>query len=661
MYRYLWRYMRRNKKKLIYTFAISMIALIALICLFPKNFAKFLYNGNVNGVARVPAHSAIRITKVLYLNGYNGNTSETEIIDFHATTMESKIVLGNTTNSNMTYRVTLKNYDLATTTYTGFTLTNDNEDIEVIVSGITNGEQILAGATKEFNVQFKYKDNLASITNDTSNNTIVFNFNNSAYSYEEPQEEFVGNSYLNTQIQLFSYDNAQKDFEVSFVLESLPTNQNTLATMFSNINEQGEPYQGISVRWDNGNIRLIANVDANHKKEETINLQVGNKMVIRRVNGILSYSVDGGQHFTNYADFTGFTNYFYYPATFGAGLDNTWNPYRYFTGTLSHMSVKIVEPSRYTVQYVAVSGTGTMANQVFNVNLADNLNPNTFTRDGYIFDGWNTVWNGTGTSYADQALVRGLGIENQTVMLFAQWKEAPHYTVKFDPNGGEGSMNDQDFVIGTAKTLTPSTYTKTGLQFMNWNTKADGTGTTYRDEESVLNLTDEEDGVVTLYALYGQEKIENLNDVVLNGNTSLNSQHYLFDSDHIHRNFELNFEIVSVGNNDNLSTLVNSMEENYPYPGFTFRINNGQFELTGNFGGVSITKTYSLDTKKVVIRNVSDTLYFSTDGINFENLGDISGITQNNIPLVLGSSMNNSNQPFRYFTGTVRNMTMYLY
>ena len=61
-------------------------------------------------------------------------------------------------------------------------------------------------------------------------------------------------------------------------------------------------------------------------------------------------------------------------------------------------------------------------------------------------------------------------------------------------------MSNQTFTYGTAQNLTSSTFTKTGYAFKGWNTKADGTGTSYSNGQSVSNLTTTNGGTVTLYA-----------------------------------------------------------------------------------------------------------------------------------------------------------------
>lgn len=75
------------------------------------------------------------------------------------------------------------------------------------------------------------------------------------------------------------------------------------------------------------------------------------------------------------------------------------------------------------------------------------------------------------------------------------------YTVVYDGNGEtSGSMSNSTFTYGTTYTLKANTYTKTGYEFVGWNTEPDGTGTDYYDEERVSNLTSVNGGVVTLYA-----------------------------------------------------------------------------------------------------------------------------------------------------------------
>ena len=154
----------------------------------------------------------------------------------------------------------------------------------------------------------------------------------------------------------------------------------------------------------------------------------------------------------------------------------------------------------YSVKFDNNGGSGTMANQSFSVGASQKLTKNAFTKTGYIFKNWNTAADGSGTSYTDEQSVTNL-VANGTVTLYAQWT-ANGYEVKFDNNGGSGTMANQSFSVGASQKLTKNAFTKTGYNFKNWNTAADGSGTTYTDEQSVTNLTETTGGVVTLYAIW---------------------------------------------------------------------------------------------------------------------------------------------------------------
>ena len=90
--------------------------------------------------------------------------------------------------------------------------------------------------------------------------------------------------------------------------------------------------------------------------------------------------------------------------------------------------------------------------------------------------------------------------------LYAQW-EAVSYKVSFDANGGSGAPTAQTKTHGKALTLSSQKPTRTGYTFKNWNTKANGSGTTY---ESGSTYTTDAD--VTLYAQWkGQIKTVTFN------------------------------------------------------------------------------------------------------------------------------------------------------
>lgn len=78
------------------------------------------------------------------------------------------------------------------------------------------------------------------------------------------------------------------------------------------------------------------------------------------------------------------------------------------------------------------------------------------------------------------------------------------YSVSFSANGGEGSMDPQQFVESEKQKLNINTFTRTGFIFTGWNTQADGSGESFVNGASVLDLADTAGEVITLYAQWRQ-------------------------------------------------------------------------------------------------------------------------------------------------------------
>ena len=114
---------------------------------------------------------------------------------------------------------------------------------------------------------------------------------------------------------------------------------------------------------------------------------------------------------------------------------------------------------------------------------------NTFTRSGYIFCGWNSKADGTGNTYAAGAEVTWLS----DVTLYAIWKA--ERTITYKGNGASSGDVVQKHGAGEKIKLYGSSYKRTGYVFVNWNTKADGSGNTYVGGQEVAWNDN-----VTLYA-----------------------------------------------------------------------------------------------------------------------------------------------------------------
>ena len=223
------------------------------------------------------------------------------------------------------------------------------------------------------------------------------------------------------------------------------------------------------------------------------------------------------------------------------------------------MWVKYGEIEEITITFDANGGEGSMDAQIVESGADAVLNNNTFTREHYTFGAWNTQSDGEGVVYQNgdtvnftenttlyaiwepetytvtwkngetvlktETLLYGAtpkyegetptkAADAQYTYTFKGWSPEVSavtgnvtytaeytstvntYTVTFDANGGKGSMEDQSFNYGADVTLTENTFTCENYKFTGWNTKADGTGTTYTDGDTISNLTEN----ITLYA-----------------------------------------------------------------------------------------------------------------------------------------------------------------
>lgn len=93
--------------------------------------------------------------------------------------------------------------------------------------------------------------------------------------------------------------------------------------------------------------------------------------------------------------------------------------------------------NNYTVKFDGNGADGGSTNEnKCTYQTAFDLNANGFYKNNYIFTGWNTKANGTGTAYADKQNVNNLTTaKDGTVTLYAQWFKNK-YTLSFNADGG---------------------------------------------------------------------------------------------------------------------------------------------------------------------------------------------------------------------------------
>lgn len=159
-------------------------------------------------------------------------------------------------------------------------------------------------------------------------------------------------------------------------------------------------------------------------------------------------------------------------------------------------------PNTYTIKFDGNGATsGSTASMSMTYDVAKNLTANGFTKSGYHFSGWNTKADGSGTSYYNKQSVKNLtATHGATITLYAQW-DTNSYTIAFNGNGNTGgTTSSMTMKFDVAKNLNKNGYTRTGYTFSKWNTKANGSGTNYTNQQSVKNLTTVNGGIFYLYA-----------------------------------------------------------------------------------------------------------------------------------------------------------------
>ena len=170
------------------------------------------------------------------------------------------------------------------------------------------------------------------------------------------------------------------------------------------------------------------------------------------------------------------------------------------------------EYSSVTIRYTAVPndlGTVTLnkENQTASAATQETGNPDPALKEivgatataaqGSVFEGWYDQ-HGTRLSTErryEPKTVNDLYEGGSYVAHF----HAQQYTLRFNANGGEGTMGNLTYTHGQDQSLTKCGFTRAGYDFLGWATAADG-GVAYHDQQS-LSITRD----TTLYAVWKQQ------------------------------------------------------------------------------------------------------------------------------------------------------------
>ena len=134
------------------------------------------------------------------------------------------------------------------------------------------------------------------------------------------------------------------------------------------------------------------------------------------------------------------------------------------------------------------------------------------------------------------------------------------YEVRFDANGGSGTMPNQKFIFGTAQNLSPNTYTHGDAIFRGWSRVPKGNAV-FMDKDLVNNLDLDGDGIETLYAVWLTPNVEDVLYTVENGEVTITGVRSDFSGDLLIPSFLEGFPVTSIGGkafsgNKNLTSVI---------------------------------------------------------------------------------------------------------
>ena len=100
---------------------------------------------------------------------------------------------------------------------------------------------------------------------------------------------------------------------------------------------------------------------------------------------------------------------------------------------------------------------------------------------------------------------------NSVVVNVTVTEKTKTYTVVYKANGGSGTMSNSTHTYNVAKELNANKFTRSGYTFLGWSQSSTATTATYKDKQSVKNLTSTDGATVTLYAVWQKNTTPNTN------------------------------------------------------------------------------------------------------------------------------------------------------
>ena len=220
----------------------------------------------------------------------------------------------------------------------------DTFDVPLTIGGNINSsgayDRLFKGALSDVSVEF-YEGTL--VNNEHHSYTYTETRTPDSYTLDGTIE-FTGNNYIDTGINLFSAENINKDFEITFTVEQIGGNAAQATLVNLKDENQNNVWPGLAYRTKSGSTleftarwpgQTAATAQDSKKPPKTVG--------IYRRNGILYYS-SGNSTETKLIEVPpeALTVPFNANLTFGASTKNG-SPFRYFSGIVSDINVNLYE------------------------------------------------------------------------------------------------------------------------------------------------------------------------------------------------------------------------------------------------------------------------------------------------------------------------------
>ncbi len=171
----------------------------------------------------------------------------------------------------------------------------------------------------------------------------------------EECSEYADQKYIDTGVQLYTAENAHKDFYIEFTIDEFDLAKNGQRATFLNVTQEktSTAYPGIVVRRNDGTSNLLLGANVVKNKSKTLNYK-GNlgaissvqRIRIVRKNDAICYALGDGEY-VYVGDNTPHNQYFEVPTVmFGASINEDEGDAaveRYLNGTISGMKVRLGE------------------------------------------------------------------------------------------------------------------------------------------------------------------------------------------------------------------------------------------------------------------------------------------------------------------------------